>query len=199
MCETKDPLRWPPCPPLAASYSKMFIPLTWLNFQVAKQPKSTLNSQQSGEVMGEAYFSVPKRPFFYSQHWQRHTEVRPLRSTLLFFCIVQTAGQKPWKQPSRSPCSYKSEVKGALKWNFTFAVRNHLRPLHSRLKRRVFQTCHFASRRWTVSTQTALYPAGPALHAECILLYLFTHFHLDKRCHCEEWETEPANCFYQTG
>lgn len=49
---------------VAASYSKMFIPLTWLNFQVTKQPKSTLNSQQSGEVMGEAYFSVPKCPFF---------------------------------------------------------------------------------------------------------------------------------------
>lgn len=124
--------------------------------------------------------------------------MHPLRSTLLFFCIVQTAAQKPWQQPTRSPCSYKSEVKGVLKWNFTMAVRNHLRTLHSRLKRRVFQWCHFASRRWAVSTQTALYPAGPTLHAEWILLYLFTHFHLDKRCHCEEWETEPASCFYSS-
>lgn len=112
-------------------------------------------------------------------HWSASSQV----NTAVF---LHCADSRPLQE--HSPCSHKSEVKVALKWNFTFAVRNHLRTLDSRLKKRLFQSCHFARQGWAVSTQTPLYPAGPALYPECILLYLFTHFHLDKRC--EEWETE---------
>lgn len=47
----------------------------------------------------------------------------------------------------------------------------------------------------TVSTQQAtLY-----LHTECILLYLFIHFHVAKCCHFDELELGLANCFHSTG
>lgn len=47
----------------------------------------------------------------------------------------------------------------------------------------------------TASTQQA--PLHP--RTECVLLYLFIHFHVAKCCQCDEWELELANCFHSTG
>lgn len=121
------------------------------------------------------------------------------KSVLMFIlsgqhCCFSTQRRQQTKNHSRSsvwaPASINVRWRARLlKWNFTFAVRNHFRTLHSMLKRRAFQSCRFARQSRTVSTQTALTQQAPLyLHAECILLYLFAHFHLDKCCHCEEWE-----------
>lgn len=54
---------------------------------------------------------------------------------------------------------------------------------------------HCDSKSLTVSTQQAsLYP-----HTECVPFYLFTHFHVAKRCHFDELDLEQANCFHSTG
>lgn len=93
-----------------------------------------------------------------------------------FSCMAQTAGPKPDSSPVGAPAAINARWKAhLLKWNFALAVRNHLRTRGSWLRRRAFQSCHFARQSWAAFTQTALYPAGSTLSARRAYSPLFIH------------------------
>lgn len=96
-----------------------------------------------------------------------------VNSAVSFSRMAQTAGPKPDSSPVGAPAAINVRWKAhLLKWNFALAVRNHLR---SWLRRRAFQSCHFARQSWAAFTQTALYPAGSTPSARGADSPLFIH------------------------
>lgn len=156
--------------------------LPGLHRQVTKQPTARLHREDVAGPSRRAWkrgWSIilcTWMPFFSTSTKARWCASSQVNSAVFFSCMAQTAGPKPDSRPVGAPAAINVRWKAhLLKWNFALAVRNHLRTRRSWLRRRAFQSCHFARQSWAAFTQTALYPAGSTLSAHWAYSPLFIH------------------------
>lgn len=129
---------------------------------------------------------------------------------LLFFSLRGRQQANHDSGPVGATISVNGRWKRELwRWNSTFAVRNNLYVGYCVVERRepckesfshvILPTSDELYTYWQCSLTASTQQAPLHLHTECVLLYLFIHFHVAKRCHFDEWEMEPANCFHSMG